>query len=45
MALTIKIDKFFNDTEDNTKKMVGLRIVDDKGNIFIIDNVFDKIIN
>ena len=37
MALTIKIDKFFNDTEDNTKKMVGLRIVDDKGNIFIID--------
>jgi len=37
MALTIKIDKFYNDTEDNTKKMVGLRIVDDKGNIFIID--------
>ena len=37
MALTIKIDKFYNDTEDNTKKMVGLRIVDDKGNIFISD--------
>ena len=35
MALTIKIDKFFNDTEDNTKKMVGLRIVDDKG-IFLL---------
>ncbi len=37
MALTIKIDKFYNDAEDNTKKMVGLKIVDDKGNTFIID--------
>ena len=27
MALTVKIDKFHNDTEDNTKKMVGLEVV------------------
>ena len=37
MALTIKIDKFYNDTEDDTKKMVGLDVRDDKGRTFIID--------
>ena len=37
MALTIKIDKFYNDTEDNTKKMVGLEVVDEKGHVFIVD--------
>ena len=37
MALTIKIDKFYNDSEDNTKKMVGLEAVDEKGRTFIID--------
>lgn len=37
MALTIKIDKFYNDTEDNTKKMVGLEVRDDKERIFIVD--------
>ena len=37
MALTIKVDKFYNDTDDNTKKMVGLEVVDEKGHIFIVD--------
>ena len=37
MALTVKIDKFYNDTEDNTKKMVGLEVVDEKGHVFIVD--------
>lgn len=37
MALTIKIDKFYNDSEDNTKKMVGLEAVDEKGRTFVID--------
>ena len=37
MALTIKIDKFYNDTEDDTKKMVGLQVRDEKGRTFIID--------
>tara|TARA_Y100000004_G_C8814670_1_gene369236 strand:+ start:543 stop:803 length:261 start_codon:yes stop_codon:yes gene_type:complete len=37
MALTVKIDKFYNDTEDNTKKMVGLEVVDDKNHVFIVD--------
>jgi len=37
MALTVKIDKFYNDTEDNTKKMVGLEVVDERGHIFIVD--------
>ena len=37
MALTIKIDKFYNDTDDNTKKVVGLEVIDDEGRIFIID--------
>tara|TARA_Y100000004_G_C8814348_1_gene369118 strand:+ start:543 stop:803 length:261 start_codon:yes stop_codon:yes gene_type:complete len=37
MALTIKVDKFYNDTDDNTKKLVGLKVVDDSGRIFIID--------
>tara|TARA_R100001594_G_C3945222_1_gene241651 strand:+ start:174 stop:431 length:258 start_codon:yes stop_codon:yes gene_type:complete len=37
MALTIKVDKFYNDTDDNTKKLVGLEVVDEKGHIFIVD--------
>ena len=37
MALTVKIDKFYNDTEDNTKKMVGLEVVNEKGYVFIVD--------
>ena len=37
MALKVKIDKFHNDTEDNTKKMVGLEVVDEKGHVFIVD--------
>jgi len=37
MSITFKVDKFVNDPDDNTKKIVGLRCTDSKGAVFIVD--------
>tara|TARA_Y100001937_G_C7055804_1_gene301330 strand:- start:167 stop:421 length:255 start_codon:yes stop_codon:yes gene_type:complete len=37
MSLTYKIDKFQKDPDDATKTLVGFRITDEAGNVFIID--------
>jgi hypothetical protein len=37
MSLTYAIDKFEIDGEDATKTLIGFRITDESGNIFIID--------
>ena len=37
MSLTHTIDKFETDGEDATKTLIGLKITDANGNIFIID--------
>ena len=37
MSLTYAIDKFETDGEDATKTLIGFRITDTSGNIFIID--------
>lgn len=37
MSLTYTIDKFQTDPDDNNKTLVGLKITDSSGNVFIID--------
>ena len=37
MALTITIDKYHTDPDDNTKKLVGLKVKDENNRVFIVD--------
>ena len=37
MSVTFTVDKFLNNSLDDTEKLVGLRCVDALGNVFIVD--------
>lgn len=37
MSITYTVDKFVNDPDDSTKKIVGLRCTNSTGAIFIVD--------
>ena len=37
MSITYTVDKFVNDQDDSTKKIVGLRCTNSTGAIFIVD--------
>lgn len=37
MSITYTVDKFINDPNDSTKKIVGLRCTNSTGAIFVVD--------